>query len=184
MRNLLVSLAALALAVSACGGSADDADSAPATTSVPATTAAPATAAAPATTTTEASTATTTTAAATLIPSGDPDIDAVVTAFTVAFDSTTNYEAKLPYVDDLSGLEDTVVKYMETGESMGGVSILVSEVVVDGDEASIVYDLLFNGNPIYPNLPGTALLNDAGWQVPRAEFCIMMSNARVGCPAE
>jgi hypothetical protein len=171
MKKAAWTVVALALAASACGGPGDDADAAPATTAAPADTS---TTAAPAVTT----------EAESLVPSGDPDIDAVVNAFTVAFDSTSPYEAKIPFVDDLSGLEETVAKYMETGTSMGGVGIRITEVVIDGSGASVRYDLLFNNNPTYPDLSGTAILTDAGWQVPRSEFCIMMSNARAACPTE
>ncbi len=192
MKKALLILASSAFVVAACGGSGGDevvseTTEDPVTTTLSSTT----TVAAPTTTTTTAAPTTTTAEPTTttmeppsLIPSGDPDIDAVVTAFMVAFDSTSDYVTKLPYVDDLSGLEETVANYMETGETMGGVSIIVTSVEINGDEAAVAYDLLFNANPIYPDLPGTAVRTDAGWQVPRAEFCIMMSNARVGCPAE
>ncbi len=187
MKKALLTLTAFAFVVAACGGSSGGEEAA-ATTVAPATTTTTTTTTTtvPATTTTtEAPAATTTTTEApSLIPSGDPDIDAVATAYMVAFDSTTDYEAKLPYVDDLTGLEETVVKYMETGESMGGVTVVITSVEVNGDEADVLYDLFFNNNPIYPDLPGTAVRSDVGWQVPRAEFCGMMSSARVGCPAE
>ena len=102
----------------------------------------------------------------------------------VAFDSTTDFDTKLPYVDDLDGLEETVVKYMEQGEAMGGVTIVISDVVINGETADVLYDLMFNNRPIYPDLPGTATLTADGWKVPRTEFCGMMSSARVPCPAE
>lgn len=180
MKKVLLAAVVIAIVSAACGGS-DSREDAVAAAST--TTAADTTTTAPATTTTAVAT-TTTTEAPSLIPSGDPDIDAIAEAYMVAFDSTTDYETKLPFVDDLSGLEDTVVKYMEQGETMGGVTIVMTSVEVSGDEAAVEYDLLFNGNLVYPTLPGTAVRSDAGWQVRRSEFCGMMSSARVGCPAE
>jgi hypothetical protein len=194
-----LTLVVFALVVAACGGSSDGEDAAATTapslaesdsnlaegeatttTTTTTTTEAPAT-----TTTTEAPATTTTTEPDTgVFPSGDPDIDAVATAYMVAFDSTTDYETKLPYVDDLSGLEDTVLQYLETGDTMGGVSVVVTSVEINGDEAAVKYDLLFNNRPIYPDLPGTAVKTEAGWQVTRKEFCGMMSSARVGCPVD
>ena len=176
MKKVLLTLFALALVASACGGSSEDAASvAPAApaTSAPATSAVPATTTAPVDEPMES-----------FVPSGDPEKDAVATAFLVAFDSTTTFEEKLPYVQDMSGLEETVAKYIETGLAMGGVSITVSAVEIDGEEATVFYDLTFNNNPIYPDLTGSAVRTDGGWQLPRREFCSMMSNARVGCPAE
>jgi len=155
-------LAVMALILAACGGSGNG--------ETATTTAAPQT--------------TTTTEAPGFVPSGDADMDAVATAYIVAFDSTTDYGTKLPYVEDLTGLEETVAKYIEQGETMGGVTIAITSVTINDDTADIQYDLLFNNNPVYPDLSGTALLIDGGWVVPRTEFCGMMSSARVPCPAE
>ena len=105
-------------------------------------------------------------------------------AYTIAFDSNSDYAAKAPHIVDSAGLEDTVAKYLSTGETMGGVGVLVTDVTVDGEVAAVVYDLLFNGNPTYPDLPGTAVLTADGWKVPRTVFCSLMSSARVGCPTE
>ena len=53
------------------------------------------------------------------------------------------------------------------GDSFGGVSVEVAAVTVEGDAAEVSYDLLFGGNPTYPDLSGTAVLTDDGWKVPR-----------------
>ncbi len=181
MRKLIFVLTALALVLGACGGSEDSGAEADVTTSAaPTTTAAPETT----TTTTAPETTTATTEAPGIVPGQDPDVDAIVDAYTVAFDSASDYETKAPLIDDPSGLEDTVLAYIETGDTMGGVSVVVTDVVINGEEADVTYDLLFNNNPTYPNLPGTAVLNDGGWQVPRSVFCTLMSSARVGCPSE
>ncbi len=180
MKKALLTLAAFALVVAACGGSSDG--EAAETTAAPATTSAPTTTTAAPTTTTAAPT--TTTEAESFIPSGDPEIDAVATAYMVAFDSTTDFDTKVPHVEDLTGLEQTVLDYMAQGDSMGGVTIVMKSVVINGETADVLYDLMFNNRPIYPDLPGTALLIDGGWKVPRTEFCGMMSSARVPCPTE
>jgi hypothetical protein len=101
----------------------------------------------------------------------------------VAFDSTSDYETKAQYIDDPSGLEDTVATYTATGESMGGVGVSVTDVVVNGDTADVSYDLLFNGNPVYPDQTGTAVRTADGWKVPRDVFCTLMAHARSACPA-
>ncbi len=177
MKKTLLTVTVIAVLATACGGSSDGeaADTTAAPTTTTTTTEAPTTTTAAPTTTTEAES---------FIPSGDPEIDAVATAYIVAFDSTTDFEAKVPYVEDLTGLEETVVEYMAQGDSMGGVSIVIKDVVINGDTADVLYDLMFNERPIYPDLPGTAMLTADGWKVPRTEFCGMMSSARTPCPAE
>ncbi len=181
----------------AAGCSDGDAADPPSTTTAPTTTTtAPTTTTTAATTTTTAATttttaATTTTTAATttttalgaITPGEDPDVDAVVLAYQIVFSSETTYEEKAPYLVDPTGLEETVAKYQETGESMGGITLAPNAVTIDGAVAEVLYDLLFGGTPTYPDLTGDAVLVDDVWKVTREMFCGMMASARVGCPA-
>ena len=80
------------------------------------------------------------------------------------------------------GLEETVEGYQGIGTQMGGVSVQIDEITVNGDEAEIKYTLLFGGNPTYSDLTGSAVRTDAGWQISRDMFCGLMTSARVGCP--
>ena len=172
------------LAATACGGGEDTVATVN-TTSPPtvSTSALPiaTTTTAPAPTTTVVDT-TTTTVVAGIVPGDDPDVDAIVFAYTIAFDSVSDYETKAPFIDDPTGLEETVALYLTTGETMGGIGVVVTEVIIDGDTATLTFDLLFNDNPSYPDQAGRAVLTGAGWQVPRGAFCSLMSSARVGCP--
>jgi hypothetical protein len=175
----------LALVAAACGsdgtsdGGANGAAAATTTTLEAATTTT-----APATTTTTMAATTTTTAAAAggIVAGEDAEVDAVVVAYTIALDSVSPYEDKISYIDDPSGLEDTIAKYLETGQSMGGIGVLPTAVAIDGDTAVVTYDLLFGGNPTYPDLTGEAIKTADGWKITRAGFCSLMSSARVGCP--
>jgi hypothetical protein len=175
MKRLLI----IVVLVAACGDAATPtAEPASPTTvaTAPPTTSAPTTA--PPTTSAQTTVAPTTAA---IVPGEDADVDAIVTAFSVAFDSTSPYEEKAKYIDDPSGLESTVGRYLETGESFDGIEVLVTSVEIAGDEATVYYDLLFNGNPTYPDLDGKAVRTADGWKVPRGIFCGMMANARVPC---
>ena len=177
----LTKFLAVALIAAACGG-AEVADTPAETTTTQATTTtteAPTTTAAPTTTIA----ATTTTAAAGIVPGEDADVDAIVLAFQIAFDSVSTYEMKAPYIEDPEGLEDTVTAYLSTGTAMGGIGVAVKAVTIEGDTAKVTYDLLFNDNPTYPDLKGDAVKTADGWKVPRKMFCSLMSSARVGCPA-
>ncbi|NNC91734.1 MAG: hypothetical protein HKN80_04520, partial [Acidimicrobiia bacterium] len=141
----------LALVAAACGSDeAADAGDMPTETTVAATT----TTAPPTTTTTTAAPTTTTTVAETggIVAGEDAEVDAVVLAYTIALDSVSTYEEKAPFIDDPSGLEETVAGYLETGTSMGGIGVLPTAVAIDGDTAVVTYDLLFGGNPTYPDL--------------------------------
>lgn len=183
-KGLTAALVAVSLLLAACGGG----DSGSTTTEAEATTTTQAettTTAAPIETTTTAAVETTTTEAepAGIVPGEDPDVDAVVEAYVVVFDSTTSFEEKSAFIDDSSGLEETIATYASTGESVGGVTAEATGVTVDGDEAAVIYTLLFSGNPTYPGLDGSAILVDGTWKVSREMFCGVMASARSACPS-
>ena len=181
MKRLIAMLLAFAVVAGACG-TADAEVGETTTTTAAATTTTEATTTTTEATTTTAAPTTTTTEAPGIVEGEDPEVDAIVVAYTTALDSVTPYEDKAPYIDDPDGLEDTVAQYLSTGESMGGIGVAVSAVAIDGDTAVVTYDLLFGGNPTYPDLSGDAVKTADGWKITRAGFCSLMSSARVGCP--
>jgi hypothetical protein len=171
----------LALVAAACG----DDETSDTTVPIATTTIAPATTTttAPVTTTTEAPTTTTTVAeAGGIVPGEDPEVDAVVSAYTIALDSVSSYEEKVVFIDDPTGLEDTIAQYLATASSIGGVGVGVSAVAIDGDAAEVTYDLLIGGNPTYPDLKGAAVKATDGWKITRDAFCFVMVSARGSCP--
>jgi hypothetical protein len=193
VQTLAVLLAFIAVA---CGGTADSSDgestatttigetettSAPSTT---ATTIAATTTTVAETTTTAAETTTAVPAIATspVVPGADPDVDAIVEVYRVVFDSTTSYEEKAPFITDPTGLEDTVTRYQEAGDGVGGIALSTDEVGIEGDTAVVIYSFLFAGNPAYSDLQGEAVRTEDGWQITREFFCDIMASARVGCP--
>jgi len=176
MKRTLLLVPAIALLAAACSSAADTTSATEpieeTTTSVVSSTTA-----APATTTTIPPTTTTTNA------TSEADKEAIISAYETVFSSETTFEEKAPLLDDPTGLEETVLKYQETGDSMGGVGAAAKTIKVDGDVAKVTYDLLFGGTPTYPNLTGDAVLIDGTWKITRVMFCQIMTSARVGCPA-
>ena len=186
-KRLILTLAAFALVIAACGSESPASAGDTSTSAPPTTQEEPQ----PTTTTTVAETtttapATTTTADIPLTPveaGADADVDAIVAMYAVVFDSSTSFEDKSALITEPDGLESTVETYASTGDSVGGVTAKVTAVGIDGSEARVEYTLEFSGNPTYPNLKGTAVLTDAGWQVSREMFCGIMASARSACPA-
>ncbi len=153
---------------------------APTTTTVaPTTTQAPTTTTVPPTTTTQASDEIETSP---VVPGEDEEVDAIVEAYVVVFDSALSYDEKAPFITDPDGLEETMVKYTAAGDDVGGIGLQADEVGIDGSDARVIYSFLFAGNPAYTDLEGTAVMTDAGWQISREFFCEIMTLARVGCP--
>ena len=179
----------IALAVMACGGESDtsttlaEPEASSTTVHVLETTTAPAPdTTQPAGNTTVAVQSSTTEGGT--VSGENPEIDVIALAYSVVFDSATSFEEKAEYIDDPSGLEDTVATYQNTGNSVGGVTVEVDAVAVNGDEADVTYTLLFNGNPTYPDQAGTAILTAEGWKITRDMFCSVMASARSACPAD
>ena len=188
MKRVSVLIATIAIVVTACSSTSDASgndEATPTTTSAaPATT----TTAEPPTTTTSSPDITTTTlepptTTLPFAPASEEDVAEITALYEIVFSSDTTYEEKEPLIDDPSGLEETVAKYAETGESLGGVGVAAKTITVSGDLASVTYDLLFSGNPTYPDLTGDAIFVDGAWLVTREMFCSIMTSARVGCPS-
>jgi len=190
MKRSIALVALIAVLAAACGVSDDSAASDTTTTQAPTSTVAPTTTAPSTTittTTTLAPSTTTTTAIAGIETSAvvigeDPDVDAIVEAYVVVFDNTTTFEEKAPYITDTDGLEETVAKYEVAGGEFGGIALQADRIGIDGTDALVIYSFLFAGSAAYEDLEGTAVLTDAGWQIPRDFFCTIMVLARVGCP--
>lgn len=191
MKRSIVLVALTAIIASACAASEEAAapdvsvtvETTVTTTTVPPTTTTPP----PTTTSTTLPPTTTTTVAdgietSPVVPGDDPDVDAIVEAYLVVFDSTTSFDEKAPFITDPAGLEETVDTYAAAGEEVGGIALQADEVGIDGTEALVIYSFLFAGNPAYSDLEGVAVLTDEGWQIPRDFFCEIMASARVGCP--
>jgi hypothetical protein len=174
MKRVLVLISVIALTATACASASEESQGEDTfSTTTPSVVV----------TTTVAETTTTTQDPPPSTPTDDQDAASITALYEVVFSSETTYEEKAPLIDDPTGLEETVAKYSTTGESMGGVSLAATSITVSGDTAEVTYDLLFGGNPTYPDLTGDAVRVDGTWLVTRELFCSIMASARVGCPS-
>lgn len=178
-----------AFAIAGCGASdADDAaSSAEGATTTEATTTTEVTTTSEATTTTEEATtttedATTTTEAAEPVEMSE-DEAAAAEAWATVFDSTIGYDDKAAFLDDAEALQATVESYTTAGDAMGGISLEPTTVVVDGEVATVTYDVYFGESAAYTDLSGEIALVDGTWTVSRDEFCSFMASARNSCPS-
>jgi iron complex transport system substrate-binding protein len=111
----------------------------------------------------------------------DGEAEAAAAAWSVVFDSTTSFEDKAPHLEDADALASTIEAYAEAGSTMGGISLAPTDVTVDGDVATVTYDVLFGENPAYGDQAGELTLVDGVWTVSREEFCSFMASARNPC---
>jgi iron complex transport system substrate-binding protein len=111
----------------------------------------------------------------------DDDQAAAALAYETVFDSATDAGAKAEFLPDVADLAPTIEAYSAAGDGMGGIAMDVTSVVVDGDTATVTYDVLFGGNPAYSDLSGTLVRAGDSWTVTRDEFCSFMASARTPC---
>ncbi len=184
MKRSIVLVVLVVLVAAACAASEEAAAPETTTTEAPTTTTE-----APTTTTTSTTLPPTTTTTepdeiqtSRVVPGEDADVDAIVEAYRVVFDSATTFEEKAPFITDVAGLEETVTKYTAAGDDVGGITLQADRIGIEGDDARVIYSFLFAGNAAYSDLEGDAVLTDDGWQISREFFCKIMVLARVGCP--
>jgi iron complex transport system substrate-binding protein len=113
----------------------------------------------------------------------DADQQAAADAWATVFDSTIGFDAKSGLLEDADALQATVESYTTAGEAMGGISLVPTAVVVEGESATITYDVMFGDTAAYTDLTGTIDKVGDAWVVPRSEFCSFMASARNACPA-
>lgn len=118
-----------------------------------------------------------------IVEGEDADVDAVVAAYRAVFDSTVQFDDKIPYLEDAESLRETHAEYATVAESFGGISLEPVAVVIDGDRAEVTYDVLFGGSVTYSDLSGDAAKIDGVWMVSSDRFCSFMASARVSCPS-
>ena len=101
--------------------------------------------------------------------------------WSVVFDSAADFAAKAPHLEDASQLEASNAAYAESGAALGGVSLEPTSASIEGDVATVVYDVLFAGTPMYRELSGTMQFIDGVWVVSRASYCGFLASARTPC---
>ena len=114
--------------------------------------------------------------------SGDAS-EAASDAWSLVFDSSVGFDDKAIHLEDAEALRGTVEAYTVAGDAMGGISLVPTEVVVDGDTATVTYDVMFGDTAAYTALSGVITQVDGTWVVSRTEFCSFMASARNACPA-
>jgi iron complex transport system substrate-binding protein len=115
------------------------------------------------------------------VSAGGDEAAAATAAWSTVFDSTVDFADKAPFMAEADALSATAQAYTDAGAGFGGISLVPTDVVVDGESAEITYDVNFGENPAYGDQTGTITQVDGVWTVSRDEFCAFMSSARVSC---
>jgi hypothetical protein len=128
----------------------------------------------------------------TLPPAGDPPPDAtsardaVVAAFTQAWDGTGSIEqrrAAMQGSDQLAGALDRARQGNEA--TIASMRAVLGDVSFVGpDRAAVLFHLEFDGGLIEPTMLGYAVLEDGAWKVSRETVCAVLGGVGgVSCPS-
>lgn len=110
-----------------------------------------------------------------------PEEAAAMSAWAIVFDSNAEWAVKVAHLEDSANLEESNEQYREGGEQMGGFSLRPTGAVIEGDTATITYDVLFGESPAYTDLQGVIDLVDGVWVVSRDTYCGFLAQARTPC---
>ena len=104
-------------------------------------------------------------------------------AWRVVFDSSADFADKAPHLQGSDALEDANSAYMQGASRFGGFKLEPTAVEIDGDTATVTYNVLFGDAVQYTDQTGTLTLIDGVWQVSRSEYCGFLASARTPCPS-
>lgn len=102
-------------------------------------------------------------------------------AWAIVFDSAADFDVKRPHLENAAQLETSDAAYAEAAGALGGIALDPTAVSIDGDIATVTYDVLFGGNPTYRDLSGEIRLIDSVWIVSRDSYCGFLASARTSC---
>lgn len=80
----------------------------------------------------------------------------------------------------------STLKAQQTNALAQSASVKVKDVTVQGDTATVTYDILLNGQPALSGQKGTLVQKDGQWQVSVQTFCNLLQQeggAPASCPA-
>ena len=96
------------------------------------------------------------------------------------FDSTVPFEEKAPNLENAESLRTAAEAYSAAGSAMGGITLDPTSVVVNGDEATVTYDVLFGVRPPTRTSPRPSRRSATSGSCHRRRSA--SSSHRRGCP--
>ncbi|MEM9464840.1 MAG: iron-siderophore ABC transporter substrate-binding protein [Actinomycetota bacterium] len=110
-----------------------------------------------------------------------PEAEAAMAAFALVYDSSAAWEEKAPHLENAAALEASNAAYQAGGEGLGGIALDPTSATVDGDIATVIYDVYFGESAAYTGLDRTITLVDGVWVVAEADYCDFLASARTPC---
>ena len=112
----------------------------------------------------------------------DADEQAAADAFATVFDSNVACADKADFIAEPDAVKAAAEAYATAGSAMGGISLKPTDVTIEGDSATVTYDVLFGTETAYSDLTETVGRVGDSWVVANTTFCGFLTQARVPCP--
>ena len=90
------------------------------------------------------------------------------------------------HIEDFASIRDAEAQGIaqHTPQDLAGFDGRVESVVItDPTHADVVYTVLHDGQPLYPNRPGKAVKVGGKWMVTRDTACALLSMGGITCPS-
>ena len=110
-----------------------------------------------------------------------PEAEAAMAAFALVYDSEAAWEDKAPHLENATSLEASNTVYREGASNSGGISLNPTSATINGDVATIIYDVYFGDSPAYTDLDRVITRVDGVWLVTEEDFCGFLASARTPC---
>ena len=90
-------------------------------------------------------------------------------AASMVYDSEAAWEEKALHLENATSLEASNTVYREGASNSGGISLNPTSATINGDVATIIYDVYFGDEPVYTGLGNHRV--DGVWVVTEEDFC-------------
>ena len=97
------------------------------------------------------------------------------------YDSEAAWEEKALHLENATSLEASNTVYREGASNSGGISLNPTSATINGDVATIIYDVYFGDSPAYTDLDRVITRVDGVWVVTEEDFCGFLASARTPC---
>ena len=110
-----------------------------------------------------------------------PEAEAAMVAFALVYDSEAAWEDKAPHLENAASLEASNTAYRAGASNSGGISLDPTSATINGDVATVIYDVYFGDSPAYTGLDRVIARVDGVWVVTEEDFCGFLTSARTPC---
>ncbi|MEM1333526.1 MAG: ABC transporter substrate-binding protein, partial [Actinomycetota bacterium] len=109
---------------------------------------------------------------------------AAIDAWVIALGPEASLEEKARHIADFDSILPAVEAAIEAGNAAGGVEVLPQRATINGDLATVLFDVALGGTVAAEDFTADLTLVDGVWVASRSQVCTYVALIGVQCPAE